>query len=294
MDRRRRILGWLALVALTATGRSASSATPLEDAVRLQREGRSREAQTALRALLPELRASSDRTGLARALTAVTDASIALGDYESAIQQAQEAFDVHQQLGQRADAAWDLNAVGLANLYLGRYDRALASYERALALDRAGGDGDGEVTRLNNIGNVHFMRGRYGDALRLYEEAMARVDTRTSEGSRPRLRKMSISNLAALHQQLGADQRALDLYARLRAGEAMRPSEEAQLLINQGVLLRRLGDPVKALETYQQAQALFVRARHRDGEIGAWRNIGIAYALDLHDDQRALDAFARR
>ena len=292
MDRRRRIVRPLVLIIVMTTATPAFSATPLDDAVRLQREGRNREAQRALRALLPELRVSTDRAALARALTAVTDASIALGDYESAIQEAQEAFDIHQRLGQRAEAAWDLNAVGLANLYLGRYDSALASYQRALALDRAGGDGDGEVTRLNNIGNVQYMRGRYSDALRLYQDAMAEVDTRTSERSRARLRKMTISNLAALYQRLGADERALDLYARLRTGETMQPSEEAQLLINQGALLRRLGDPIKAMETYRQAQALFARGQHRDGEIGAWRNIGIAYALDLNDNQRALDAFS--
>ena len=197
MIRCRRLVPPLVFVVLMTTGTPAFPATPLDDAVRLQREGRNREAQLALRALLPDLRASNDRAALARALAAATDASIALGEYESAIQEAQEAFDVHQRLGQRADAAWDLNAVGLANLYLGRYDNALASYQRALELDRAGGDGDGEITRLNNIGNVHHMRGRYADALRLYEEAMAGVDTRTSERSRARLRKMTISNLAA-------------------------------------------------------------------------------------------------
>ena len=73
----------------------------------------------------------------------------------------------------------------------------------------------------------------------------------------------------------------------------MQPSEEAQLLVNQGALLRRLGDPIKAMETYRQAQALFARAQHPDGEIAAWRNIGTVYALDLHDDQRALEAFER-
>jgi tetratricopeptide (TPR) repeat protein len=291
MNRRRRIVASIVFFISIATGAAAFAATPLDEAVRLQREGRNRDAQRALRAMLPELRASSDRASLARALAAVTDASIALGDYESAIQEAREAFDVHQQLGQRSDAAWDLNAVGLANLYLGRYDRAIESYEQALALDRAGGDGDGEITRLNNIGNVHSVRGRYADALRLYQEAMAEVDTRTSERERARLRKMTISNLAVLHQRLGADERALDLYGRLRAGETMQPSEEAQLLINQGALLRRLGDPIKAMQTYRQAQALFARAQHRDGEIGAWRNIGTAYALDLNDNQRALDAF---
>ncbi len=304
MDPRRRMVAPLVVVILIvmSTGGPAFPATPafalgapadtpLDDAVRLQREGRNREAQRALRALLPGLRASSDRASLARALAAATDASLALGEYASAIQEAQEAFEVHQRLGQRSDAAWDLNAVGLANLYLGRYDTALASYQQALALDRASGDGDGEVTRLNNIGNVHYMRGRYADALRLYQDAMAQVDTRTSERSRARLRKMTMSNLAELHRRLGADERALDLYAQLRTGETMHPSEEAQLLINQGALLRRLGDPIKALQAYRQAQALFARGQHRDAEISAWRNIGIAYALDLNDNQQALDAF---
>ena len=291
MDRPRRIVPPLVLVVLMTTVTSSFSATPLDDAVRLQREGRHGDAQRAIRALLPDLRASGDRAALARALAAATEASLALGQYEAAIQEAQEAFDLHQRLGQRADAARAINWVGLANLYLGRYDNALASYERALALDRAGGDGDGEISRLNNIGNVHFMRGRYADALQLYQEAMAIVDRRTSEGGGARMRKVTISNLAALHQRLGADERALDLYAQLPTGDAMRPDEEAQLLVNQGALLRRLGDPIKAVQTYRQAQALFARVQHRDGEIGAWRNMGIAYALDLNDHARALDAF---
>lgn len=291
MGSRWRAIGPTLVLVFATGGRPALAATPLDEALRLQDQGRTREAHQALAALLPDLRRSGDRAALARALTAATDVALALGENEPAIRHAEEAFRVHEQLGAREDAAWDLNAVGLANLYLGRYDPALASYEQALALDRAGGDGDGEITRLNNIGNVHFMRGRYADALRLYEEAAAGVDRKASERSRARLRRMSLSNLAALHQQLGADQRALDLYARLRAGEAMQPAEEAQLLINQGALLRRLGDPVKAMETYGQAQALFSRARHREGEIGAWRNIGIARALDLRDYPRALRAF---
>jgi tetratricopeptide (TPR) repeat protein len=278
------------LVGLMARA-SAAAPDALEAALRLQRDGKQAEALDALRILEPTLRASKDRAALARALAAAGDASIALGDYESAIRVAREAFDLHQQLGQNTEAAWDLNAVGLANLYLGRYDDALASYQRALSLDRAGGDGDGEITRLNNIGNVHYMRGRYADALSLYQDALAGVDARTTGRSRARLRKMTLSNLAALFQRLGANERAVELYEQLRGGGAMHPSEEAQLLINEGALFRRLGDPVKALEAYGRAQELFAGARHRDGEIGAWRNIGIARALDFGDERRALDAF---
>src|ERR1700757_2281304 len=79
--------GTLLLILVMTTGTIAVSATPLDDAVRLQREGRNRDAQRALRALLPELRVSSDPAALARALTAATDASLALGDYEAAIQE---------------------------------------------------------------------------------------------------------------------------------------------------------------------------------------------------------------
>src|SRR5262249_47729231 len=157
--------------------------------------------------------------------------------------------------------------------------------------DRAAGSGDGEVQRLTNIGGIHLLQGRYSDALKMYQEALGKANTVTTPGARGRLWKMTMSNLAALQQRLGADERALDLYAQLAAGEAMQPSEEAQLLVNQGALVRRLGDPDKALALYRSAQRLYAGAAHRDGEIGAWRNIGIVYALDLNDTARALEAF---
>ena len=98
-------------------------------------------------------------------MAAATDASLARGDYQTALVQAQKALALHQRLGAAGDAAWDLNAVGLANQYLGRYPAALDAYRRALALDRTAASRDGEVTRLNNIGNVHLLQGRYSDAL---------------------------------------------------------------------------------------------------------------------------------
>jgi CHAT domain-containing protein/tetratricopeptide (TPR) repeat protein len=216
---------------------------------------------------------------------------LARGEYEAAIRQAQSAFDVHERAGAHADAAWDLNDIGLAQQYLGHYDAALDAYRRALTLDIAAGNADGEVTRLNNIGNVHFFLGRYSDADASYDAAWAKVETATSAKERGRLRKMTLSNMAVLAQRLGADERALGLYARIGASETMQPAEEAQLLVNRGALFRRLGDPVKALELYGRAQQLFARAAHRDGEIGAWRNIGIVRALDLHDNAGAFDAF---
>ena len=239
---------------------------------------------------LASTQGATDEASSARALVTATEAALARGQYDDAITNAQHAFDAHERLGRHAEAAWDLNAIGVANSYLARYPFALDAFRRALDLDRTSGSADGAITRLNNIGNVRFMQGQYSDALQQYQEALRSIDT-APQATRERLRKMTASNLAALYQRLGADERALDYYGELSSDHTMQPAEEAQLLVNRGALYRRLGDPVKALELYRSAQQLYSTSGHRDGEISAWRNIGIVYALEIGDADRAVDAF---
>lgn len=58
------------------------------------------------------------------------------------------------------------------------------------------------------------------------------------------------------------------------------------------MLRRRLGDPLKALDAYHAAQALYRRAAHRDGEISVLNNIGIVQAMDLRDFPAAIATFS--
>jgi tetratricopeptide (TPR) repeat protein len=105
-------------------------------------------------------------------------------------------------------------------------------------------------------------------------------------------RKLTVGNIATLYQRLGLEEQALELYQEISGRpEEMPASEYAQMLLNEGVLYRHMGDPVKALEVYHTAQAVFRTARHADGEIGALRNIGIVKAMDLNDLPGALQAF---
>ncbi len=116
----------------------------------------------------------------------------------------------------------------------------------------------------------------------------------TNESWTASRRDLTLANLATLYQRLGQEPRALELYRQLAgASRALPPREQAQMLINQGVLFRRLGDPGKALELYRAAQNLFAHDRHRDGEIGALRNIGIVLTMDFGDLPRALGSFTR-
>ncbi len=275
------------------TGALAAGSS-IDEARELQRRGKLEAAHEMLALASKEFRASGDRPNLVRALGIAADISVSLGRYTDAVTEATEALNLRRALRDQAKIGDDYNTLGLAHQYLGDYPAALNSYRKAFDSDRAQGDVEGEVTRLNNIGNVFYFQGHYSDALAAYEDATQRLSDFAAEPWYSAKRQLTIANLAALFQRLGQEPRALEYYRQLAgAPHSMASSEQAQLLLNEGALYRRLGDPVKALELYRSAQALFATDRHRDGEIGALRNIGIALALDLNDFPRALAAFSR-
>jgi tetratricopeptide (TPR) repeat protein len=268
-------------------------ASDIDAAIDLQHQGKLDAAHDLLMAAAGGFRASHDRASLVRATGIAADISIALGHYDVAIAEAKEAIEIRIALGDRAKLGDDYNTLGLAYQYKGEYAPALDAYRNALEADRAHGDREGEITRLNNIGNIDYFEGRYSDALRCYQDAQERFRGE-SEPWAAASSDRTLANLAALYQRLGQEPRALELYRQLGdTSRALPGSEQAQLLVNQGVLYRRLGDPVKALELYRAAQALFAKDAHRDGEVGALRNIGIALAADFNDLPHALESLTR-
>jgi len=278
----------------TTAAPSDELARRLEQARALQAKGASQEARQLYESLLPTLEAQKRRAELAGALTALTELASAQGDYDAAIARGRESAELYRDLGDAGGQARALNNWGANELYRGNYPAALNRFEQALALYRNAANRDGEIEQLSHIGNAFYYQGKYLDAWRAYREAMDRVDQASTEPWSARRRQLVMHNLATLFQRVGREQRALELYQELRKSpRALRPSEEARLLVNVGVLYRRLGDPVKAIETYRAAQELFARDQHLRGEIGALRNIGIALALDLGDLSGALEAFDR-
>ena len=274
---------------------SLGGATRLEDARRLQQQGKLAEAGKLLEDVEKEYRQAGDRPNLARSLGIHADISISARPLrEDAARQAAESVQLRIAIHDTAHLADDYNTIGLADQYLGRYELALTQYRAALAADRASKDRDGESTLLDNIGNIYYFLGRYSDALHSYDDAMSAMQSAGDASWVESRKELTIANQAALYQRLGREQKALELYRGLAdPAKRMSPSERARLMLNQGVLYRRLGDPVKALALYRDAQALFATDHYADGEIGAWRNIGIAEATDLGDLNAAVAAFTK-
>ena len=281
-------LGLILLLAGSARGAPPT----LEDARALQQRGALREAQKAYEALLPGLR-SSDQAALGAALNALSKIASAQGQYDSAAARAGEAIEVHRALGDKRGEAYAVHLLAVAELYQGRYPSALSLLERELALARTIGDRERETEALNNVGSVHFHQARYLDALRAYREALDRVEQAGTAPWSSRMRRITLTNLAALFQRVGQDDQAIQLYGELRnTPEALTPSEQARLLSNLGDLYRRLGDPIKALETYRVAQKLLAGDEHKQARIRVLANIGIVQALDLGDLPVAVATFS--
>jgi tetratricopeptide (TPR) repeat protein len=159
------LLRSVSVVILFAAFLSASTSR-FEDALALQRQGKSREARVLLQVAASDFRASGDRGNQAKALSLASRISVSLGDYRAAISDAGNAAEIRRSLKDDIGISEDLNTLGLANLYLGNYTTALSNYQQALKLDLAHGSAEGEITRENNIGNVYYFQGRYSEALR--------------------------------------------------------------------------------------------------------------------------------
>ena len=228
-------------------------------------------------------------------------ADLQSGHYAEAIDNAQLCAGDFRKAGDTKNLAAALRVIGLARLYSGSYPPAINSLTEALALSRQLHDFGSEIARLNELGTASFFQGRYREALDRFEEAQARVREVPNDQWSPWARQVSTANVAMLYQALGQFDRALALYTglldtpvdgRLSARTALAPSEKAQLLSNVGALRRRLGDPVKALETYRTALDLYRGAKQRDGEIAVLNNIGIVQATDLNDLKAAEASFS--
>ncbi|HEX8170836.1 MAG TPA: CHAT domain-containing tetratricopeptide repeat protein [Thermoanaerobaculia bacterium] len=241
---------------------------------------------------VPLAAAPPDRAAAERLLDRAAEQTDA-GDYDGAVRDARAAAQLYAQLGDAASQAAAINEAGLAQLYAGAYPAARTSFDEALRVSSAARDVEGIVEERMNLASVDFFTGRYADAAAEYDAVSRLLDAHRAEEWTRRRTRILLANRATLDQRLGRYREALAAYRRALADTAeLRDDEQAQMLVNVGVLYRRMGDPYKALDAYDRARAIFARDQHVDGELGVLKNRGIVLALDLARLEEARATFA--
>ncbi len=237
---------------------------------------------------LRELAGKADRASELEARIRLELASSLLiaGDYEAGEVEARTA---ETNFSAPKDKARALNVEGTSWLYRADYRKSLDFYNKALPL----ADTAARITILNNAGNAHYYLGDYGEAWRQYAEA-AKLLEQVTGPSRQEDEFTTRVNQATILQRLGKDREAMQSYRTL--GSLASKDDyvgKGQLLANLGAVYRRLGDPYKALEAYNQALDNFERGQYADGKSGVWINIGIANLVDMRDYAASRRAFGK-
>jgi DNA-binding SARP family transcriptional activator/tetratricopeptide (TPR) repeat protein len=268
-----------------------------------------------------------DQAGMARALADLSLVQFRSGQYDGALEQAEEALGIHRSMADQAGEAEMLDHIGvirwhqsrfteaLANCraalriwqslndrpgiargldhaaiyleYLGRYREASSNRQRALIIYAQVGDLHGQQMALNNMGDLQLRLGDVESALDYYRRAAAA----TSEMGRQH-EAIWMGNMASINKHTKRFDDALEGYRdALRIHQELGdPRGQIETLIGIGETFQCLGKYSEALIHYEKARSISRDISERYEETKALRCIGSAL-LSFGRYPAALDHF---
>lgn len=249
-------------------------------AVALHQAGKLTEALAAYRQAIDA--GSGPLEDLAVAYNNACQILINLADPTLALDQCQRALELRRGLGDERGVARTLTNLGLALRHLGRYDEAESAYREALAINERRGDVAAEVRIRSNLGVLAMTAGRYGEAMRFHAAAEALAARHADEPWSAQQGRIARLNQGAVLEKLGAYREALELLRELTTEVGDQDGElQARAQLNLGVIYRNLGDPVRAVEAFEEAARTFARLGYEADLSNARLNLALALHLNL-------------
>ncbi len=211
-------------------------------------------------------------------------------NYHEAIQHLQQAIEIASTADDKELEGSARNNLGLVFDEQGDYKRSLEQYQRALELHRSTHFERGEGDTLGNIGGVYLLLGRFKEALPYYQQALA-ISERL--GLKP-ASSDDLGNIALCLAGTGDIDGALKTFdhALEVAHETGLPKEEADWHKGKGTTLVGLGRFDAALREYAAAEQVYEQAGLKRELVEALADTGNLYEL-LGDAIGAEERFER-
>jgi CHAT domain-containing protein/Tfp pilus assembly protein PilF len=268
---------FLFVVALLAAA-SPSAGQTLDEARQLHMEGRFEEALIAYRGFLDSPE-GSDPASAAAASNNSCVIRMNLGQHAAALEDCREALRQRLLGDDQRRLARTLNNLGLALQNVGEFTESAERYREALAINREIGETAAAAQNLANLSSLAIREARYDLALARIEETMALASEHEGEAWAKTQTQVALMNQGVVLEKLGAPREALESYRRVLADEGeIDTGLRALLNTNMGVMYRNLGDPVKALELFEQA----ARSYEEIGDSSGLSNVHLNMALARH------------
>lgn len=207
-------------------------------------------------------RASGDWQNLARTLVRRSVAHRFLGDYSSALADADEARGLAgREEGLRAVQAEALRATGTSLYQVGRLHEAIDKFSQSLSLYSGLGDRQMEAMVRMELGMASMSAGRYAQSLSYYQQALAYWREVKNTSGQANL----LNNLGVLHYLRGEYERAGSVFeeALTCARQAGYARMEAYVLCSIGDLYADLEAGEAAQQAYQQSWEIARKLNYR-------------------------------
>lgn len=263
---------------LCGSAASAEPRDPLAEARDLHVAGKWREALAAY----GEVTAAGEPADAAVAFNNSCVIFNRLAEYPAALEACGEALALRRNLDEPRALGRTLNNQGLALQRLGRYPEARLAYREALEINERLGDLEAQLINRQNLGLTASEAGRYGEALKIFDDAQALARLHGDESWAADEDRLARLNRGVVLEKLGAYREALEIYRRLaEEREAVSDDLWAPIQVNLGVMYRNLGDPVRAVEAFEQAAAAYERLGDTAALSNATLNLALAWHLNL-------------
>ncbi|MDH3626986.1 MAG: CHAT domain-containing protein [Acidobacteriota bacterium] len=281
------------VVFVIATHSPEAFAPSLEDARAFYRAGQLEQAIDAFRAVADATENSDPVTaGICRnnACVLLTDR----GELGPALKQCVLALELRRNFDDPWRVARTLNNLGRVQERLGNFDEAKRSFLEALALNRAGDDAAGASINLSNLGGLAIQAGWYSQAIDYQRRAYETAQQHQGEPWADEQMRFARVNQAVVLERFGAFREALRLYdAVIDEGHEMSATYRAGILVNRGVALRNLGDPLRALEAFNDASEIYITDKDHAALSNARLNQGLVQQLNLRDPVAAESSYRK-
>jgi len=213
-----------------------------------------------------------------------------MNDPKTAMQYAEKAIELAQELKDSTRWALSVNQVALAWYYQGELKKCRTSLEEALRIYTLLNNEKGIAIALNGIGVIHYDQGRLEEALNYY---LRSLDIK-EKGDDLYAIAMTVNNIGNVHKDLGNFEKSREYYNRsLEMKEQIDDKYGTAMTLNNiGLLHSDHKKYSKALEYYEKSLVIKEEIDDLHGLAMTINNIGLVYE-HLEEWDKALESYGR-
>jgi serine phosphatase RsbU (regulator of sigma subunit) len=195
-----------------------------------------------------------EEQGYAAVLTYTGNIYESFGDYETALDYGQRAYQAASGNGHQEAVGEAQSVLGLIYSRLSDYDRALKAYAESLRIREELGDRMAAASSLNRIARIHTLQKQYDQALDYYNRSLKIREKLDQKG----VLAWTYLGLASTYEEMGAFEDARVFYQKILkdADKCLDDRCRLQATLGLGRSLHRMNLGEEALSCYQKSLEL--------------------------------------